>query len=78
MHLLLEGLFFMFSSVFSIVGFLMLLAPAKYPSLYARFVREAVLRRATTEREKHLAIRLQGLVTIVIGAFFALFIWVVL
>jgi hypothetical protein len=78
MHLLLKVFFIMFSSGFTIVGLLMLFAPAKYPSLYARFVREAVLRRATTEREKRMAIRLQGFVTIVIGAFFALFIWVVL
>jgi hypothetical protein len=78
MHLLIKIFFAMLSSAFIVVGFLMLLAPAKYPSLYERFVREAVLRRATTEREKRLAIRMQGFVTIVVGAFFALFIWVVL
>jgi len=78
MHLLLKFCVVMLSSVFTLVGLLMLLAPDKYPSLYSRFVREAVLRRATTEREKRLAIRLQGLVTIIVGAFFALFVWVVL
>jgi hypothetical protein len=51
---------------------------AKYPSLYAGFVREAVIRRETTELGKQLAIRMQGLVTITVGALFALFIWAVL
>jgi hypothetical protein len=78
MHLLLKGLFLMFSSVFTIVGFLMLAAPAKYPGLYAGFVRETVIRRETTERGKRLAIRMQGLMYIAGGAFFALFIWAVL
>jgi hypothetical protein len=76
MHLFLKGLFIFFSSVSTVMGFLMLVA--KYPSLYAGFVREAVIRRETTELGKQLAIRMQGLVTITVGALFALFIWAVL
>jgi len=78
MHLILKGLFIMFSSVFTTVGILMLLAPSKFPSLYAGFLRETVIQRETTERGKRMAIRMQGLVAIVGGAFFALFIWAVL
>ncbi len=78
MHLFLKGLFSFFSLVFTVVGFLMLVVPAKYPSLYAGFVRETVIRRETTELGKRLAIRMQGLMYIAGGAFFALFIWAVL
>lgn len=78
MHLLLKGLFIMFSSVFTIVGLFMLVAPAKYPSLYAGFVRDTVIRRETTEQGKQLTIRMQGLMAIAVGAFFGLFIWAVL
>jgi len=41
-------------------------------------LRETVIQRETTERGKRMAIRMQGLVAIVGGAFFALFIWAVL
>ncbi len=78
MLLLLKIFFIIFSSVFTIVGFLMLLAPTKYPSLYAGFVRKTVIRRETTELGKRLAIRMQGLIYLVGGAFFTLFIWAVL
>ena len=78
MHVFLKSLFVFFSSVFTIVEFLMLVAPAKYPSLYAGFVRQTVIRRETTELGKRLAIRMQGLIYITGGALFALFIWAVM
>jgi hypothetical protein len=78
MQPLIKGLFILFSSVFTIVGILMLVAPAKYPSLYAGFLRETVILRETTERGKRLAIRMDGLVYVTSGAFFALFIWAIL
>ncbi len=56
----------------------MLVSPAKYPSLYAGFVRQTVIRRETTELGKRLAIRMQGLIYITGGALFALFIWAVM
>jgi hypothetical protein len=56
----------------------MLFAPTKYPSLYAGFVRETVILRETTEPGKRLAIRMQELICLAGGAFFALFIWAVL
>lgn len=78
MHVILKGLFVMFSSAFTIVGFLMLVAPAKYPSLYTGFLSATVIRRETTERGKRMATRMQGLTAITAGAFLALFIWAVL
>jgi hypothetical protein len=78
MLLLLKIFFIIFSSVFCIVGLLLLVSPSKYPALYAGFVNEWVSRRETTERGKRLAIRVQGLVTLTIGAFFALFVWAVM
>jgi hypothetical protein len=78
MHLFLTSLFIFFSALFTIVGFLMLVAPAKYPRLYAGLVRETVIRRETTELGKRLAIRMQGLIYIAGGAFFTFFIWAVL
>jgi hypothetical protein len=77
-HLFLKVLsvmFVAFSSIFTVVGFLMLVAPSKYPALYAGFVRESVISRETTQRGKHLAIRLQGLIALTGGAFFGFFIW---
>jgi len=78
MHVLVKALLISLSSFFTIVGLLMFVAPTKYPSLYAGFSSERVIQRETTEQGKRLAMRMQGLVALVCGVFFALFIWAVL
>jgi hypothetical protein len=78
MEPLIKGLFIFFSSVFTIVGMLMLVVPAKYPSLYVGFLRGAVIRREATDRGKRLATRMHGLVYVACGALFALFTWAIL
>jgi ABC-type transport system involved in cytochrome c biogenesis permease subunit len=59
------------------IGALMLLAPRRYPKFYERFLRENVMLRQHTEKDRVLAIRAQGLVAITVGAFFAVFVWAV-
>jgi hypothetical protein len=58
-----------------VLGSLMLVAPLKYLKLLTGFLNERVMRRQTTERDKALAIRMQGLVAVAAGALFALFVW---
>jgi len=67
--------FLFFAILFGAVGFLMLVAPMKHPKLLAGFLNESVMRRQTTEQDKALAIRTQGLIALTAGAFFALFLW---
>jgi len=74
MLLLLKILFIILSSVFCFVGLLLLASPSKYQGLS----NESVIRRETTERGKRLAIRVQGLMTLTVGAFFALLVWAVM
>ena len=59
------------------IGTLMLLAPSRYPMVYEGFLRANVTRRQHTERDRILAIRVQGLIALTVGAFFALFVWAV-
>jgi hypothetical protein len=53
----------------------MLLAPRRYPKVYEGFLRESVMRRQHTERDRILAIRTQGLIAVATGSFFMLFVW---
>lgn len=65
----------LFAIVLCIVGTLMLLAPRRYPKVYEGILRENVMRRQHTERDRILAIRAQGLIAVAVGAFFAFFVW---
>jgi uncharacterized protein YjeT (DUF2065 family) len=67
--------FLFFATIFVVAGLLMLVAPLKYPKLLAGFLNERVMRRQATERDKALAIRMEGLVAVAAGALFALFVW---
>ncbi len=69
-------LFFAMSGI--VTGFLMLVAPTKYPKLYAGFLSGSLMQRQHTERDKGLAIRTQGLIALTVGTLFAFFIWAVL
>jgi hypothetical protein len=53
----------------------MILAPNRYPKLYAGILNERVMRREVTEQGRSAAIRMQGLIALVCGTFFALFLW---
>jgi hypothetical protein len=64
-----------FSSVFCLVGLLIFVSPAKYPLLHRAFVSEAVIGRETTEQGKLRAIRMQGLMAFLAGAFVAFLVW---
>ena len=75
MPIIIQFLFVLFAIVFCIVGTLMLLTPRRYPKVYEGFLRENVMRRQHTERDRMLAIRMQGLIAVAAGAFFALFVW---
>jgi hypothetical protein len=66
----------LFAIVFCGIGTLMLLAPRQYPKVYEGFLRENVMCRQHTERDRILAIRTQGLIAVAAGAFFVLFVWV--
>jgi hypothetical protein len=57
------------------VGSFMILAPNRYPNLYDGFLNERVMRREVTEQGRIAAIRMQGLIALACGAFFALFVW---
>jgi len=74
MPLLFKIFFIILSSVFCLLGLLLLVSPLKYQGLAS----ESVMRRETTERGKRLAVRMQGLATLTVGAFFALFVWAVM
>ncbi len=67
--------FLLFSFVLLPVGALKLDVPMRYPRLYERFLREAVMRRQHADRDRSLAIRTHGLIALTCGAFFALFVW---
>ncbi len=75
MAIILQFLFVLFAIVFCSLGTLMLLAPKRYPKVYGGFLRENVMRRQHTERDRILAIRVQGLIALTGGAFFGLFVW---
>jgi hypothetical protein len=64
-----------FALLFIVVGGLMMAVPMRFPRLYAGFLRESVMSRQVTERDKRLAIRTQGLMAFTGGAFFAFFVW---
>jgi hypothetical protein len=67
--------FLLFATIGLTVGALMLVAPTRYPELYNGFLRENVMRRQHTERDRILAIRAQGLIALACGGLFALFVW---
>jgi hypothetical protein len=75
MPIIIQFLFLLFAVVFCSVGTLMLLAPRRYPKVYEGFLRENVISRQRTERDRILAIRTQGLIAVAAGAFFLLFVW---
>lgn len=75
MPIILQFLFVLFAIVFCSIGTLMLLAPKRYPKVYEGFLRENVMRRQHTERDRILAIRTQGLIAVAVGALFGLFVW---
>ena len=75
MPIILQFLFVLLAIVFCSVGTLMLLAPRRYPKVYQGFLRDNVMRRQDTERDRMLAIRTQGLIAVAGGAFFGLFVW---
>jgi hypothetical protein len=75
MPIAIQILFLLFATIFSTLGALMIVAPTRYPKLYDGFLRENVMRRQHTERDRILAIRAQGLIAVACGGFFALFIW---
>jgi hypothetical protein len=68
MPIILQFLFVLFAIVFCSIGTLMLLAPRRYPKVYEGFLRENVMRRQHTERDRILAIRTQGLIAVAAGA----------
>jgi hypothetical protein len=72
---LLQILFLFFSLPLIVMGVLMMFVPMRFPRIYAGFLRESVMRRQVTERDKTLAIRTQGLMAFTCGAFFAFFVW---
>jgi hypothetical protein len=57
------------------VGGLMLFAPRRYPAIYEHFLSASVMRRQRTEHDRILTIRVQGLIALAVGGFFALFVW---
>jgi len=71
----LQLLFLFFALLLIVVGVLMMAVPMRFPRLYAGFLRESVMRRQVTERDKTLAIRTQGLIAFTCGAFLAFFVW---
>jgi hypothetical protein len=75
MPVLLRAGFLAFSLTFTAVGLLMLVAPARFPSLYSGFLRQSVMQRETTESGRVLTIRTQGLVCLSCGLLFGLFLW---
>ncbi|HZE25122.1 MAG TPA: hypothetical protein VE054_14090 [Blattabacteriaceae bacterium] len=75
MPIIVQFLFVQFAIIFCSIGTLMLLAPGRYPKVYDGFLRENVMRRQHTERDRILAIRTQGLIAVAAGAFFVLFVW---
>jgi ABC-type transport system involved in cytochrome c biogenesis permease subunit len=74
-HRFIQILFILFSFTGIVVGLLMVFVPARYPALYAGFLRESVMKRQRTETDKARAIRAQGFVLLAIGALLALFVW---
>jgi hypothetical protein len=54
--------FLFFALLLIVIGVLMMSVPMRFPRLYAGFLRESVMRRQVTERDKTLAIRTQGLI----------------
>ncbi|HEY2117456.1 MAG TPA: hypothetical protein VGJ51_20305, partial [Candidatus Angelobacter sp.] len=64
MPIAIQILFLHFATVFSTVGALMIIVPTRYPKLYDGFLRENVMKRQHTERDRILAIRAQGLVAV--------------
>ncbi len=75
MSLPLQILFVIFAAIFIPIGLLMVLAPSKFPKLYAGFLRQTVMQREKTEAGRLLAIRVQGLIAAFVGLLFGLFVW---
>ena len=75
MPLPLQILFVAFATVFASIGSLMMVAPSKYPKLYAGFLRQSVIQREKTEADRLVAIRVQGLIGVIVGLLFGVFIW---
>jgi small-conductance mechanosensitive channel len=75
MPVLLQGVFAFFAATLILVGFLMMVAPTRFPRLYEGFLRESVMQRETTPQGRRAVIRMQGLIGLSIGAFFAMFVW---
>jgi hypothetical protein len=75
MPIIVQLIFLLIALALCGIGTLMLLAPSRYPKVYEGFLRENVMRRQHTERDRILAIRTQGLIAVAVGAFFVLFAW---
>jgi hypothetical protein len=75
MSLPLQILFMIFATVFILVGLLMMIAPSKFPRLYAGFLRQTVMQREKTEAGRFLATRVQGFIAAFTGLLFGLFVW---
>jgi len=75
MPLAFQFLFGFFALSGMIIGALMILAPNRYPKLYSGLLNERVMQREVTEQGRTAAIRMQGLIALACGAFFALFVW---
>ena len=78
MPLFIKIVFLFFATMGIVAGLLMLVAPVKYPKLMAGLLNERIMRRQTTNRDKALAIRTQGLIALTTGSLFALFVWALL
>jgi len=75
MILVVKAVLLLFSAVFVCTGLLMVFLPTRFPTLYAGFLRRRVMEREKTASGRRAAVRLQGLMYLTCGAFFALFIW---
>ena len=75
MPILVQVVFGFVALISSTIGGLMLFVPYRYPKLYEDFLRENVIRRQHTEKDRILAIRTQGLIGLACGALFGLFVW---
>jgi len=75
MQTVFQVIFLLVALVSMVVGFLLMLAPTRYPQFYAGFLSDRVLKREQTERGRITAIRVQGLLLLAVGAFFTLFFW---
>jgi hypothetical protein len=75
MPILVQVVFGFLALMSSTIGGLMLFVPDRYPKLYQGFLRENIMRRQHTEKDRILAIRTQGLIGLACGALFGFFVW---